>query len=165
MGHWVLGETLPDPVHKPRFFVEYNRASGDGAAKDGRHGTFDALFPSSHDKYGLTDLFCSSNVVHFRAGFQYTPRKGITLAAAYDDFWLASAHDALYVLNKIAVTVPKWAVGNHVGREADIQAQWTVSRSTLFTVGYGRLFAGEFLKGTTSGVPYNLLTLNLAQKF
>lgn len=48
----------------------------------GHRGTFDPLFPSSHDKYGLTDLFGSSNIVYFRPGVQYTIRKGLAVAAA-----------------------------------------------------------------------------------
>jgi len=164
-GHWVVGHTLADTRHRPRFFAEFNRASGDANSKDGTHGTFDSLFPSSHDKYGLTDLFCSSNIIHVRPGFQYTVRRGVTVGAAYDNFWLANGRDGLYVSGKIVARSANGAAGTHVGQEGDLQAQWMVSGATQFTVGYGRLFPGEFLDHTTSGVPYNILFLNLAQKF
>jgi hypothetical protein len=144
MGHWVLGETLADAVHKPRLFVEYSRASADATVKDGYHGTFDPLFPSSHDKYGLTDLFCSSNSVHFRAGFQ---------------------HDGLCVSNKLAIASTKVPGGTHIGQEADLQAQWAAARTTLLTVAYGRLFADEFLQKSASGVPYNIFILSVGQTF
>jgi hypothetical protein len=39
-----------------------------------------------------------------------------------------------------------------------------VSRVTQFNIGYGRLFPGAFLVHTTTGMPYNLLFLNLAQR-
>jgi hypothetical protein len=165
MGHWVIGHTLPSAAHRPRFFVEYNRASGQATLKDGDHNTFDSLFPSSHDKYGLTDLFCSSNIVHFRPGFQYTVRSRVKLGVAYNNFWLADARDGLYESAKIFVQSTKGTAGTHVGQEGDVQAQWTVSRATQFTVGYGRLFPGEFLKRTTTGTPYNIFSLNLAQRF
>ena len=165
MGHWVVGHALADARHKPRFFIEYNRASGDANSKDGYHGTFDSLFPGSHDKYGLTDLFCYSNIVHLRPGFQYGVRPNLTLGAAYDDFWLANAHDGLYVSGKLFVRSANGSAGTHVGQEADVQAQWTVSRATHFTAGYGRLFGGEFLQRTTTGVPYNIVFLSLVQKF
>ena len=165
MGHWVVGHTLPDAVHRPRVFVEYNRASGDANPKDGHHGTFDPLLPSSHDKYGLTDLLCSSNVVHLRPGFQYIVRPGLTVAAAYDDFWLANAHDGLYVSARIVARSVNGTAGTHIGQEADVQAQWTVSRATQLAIGYGRLFPGAFLRHTTPGVPYNIVFLNVAQRF
>jgi hypothetical protein len=164
-GRWVVGHTLPNADHKPRFFVEYARASGDAASKDGQHGTFDTLFASSHDKYGLIDLFGSSNIVYFRPGFQYTVRRGLTLSTAYNDLWLENAHDGLYVAGKSVARSVKGAAGTHIGQEADFQALWTVSRATQFTVGYGRLFPGEFLQSMTTGMPYNLLFLNLAQRF
>ena len=69
--HWVIGYTLPDAWRRPRLFVELNRASGDQNPNDGRHGTFDALFPSAHDKFGLADQFGWTNIVHARSGVQY----------------------------------------------------------------------------------------------
>jgi Alginate export len=165
MGHWVVGLTLPKARHRPRFFVEYNRASGDTDPNDGRHGTFDVLFPSSHDKYGLTDLFCSSNIVHFRPGFQYTAWRNLTVAAAYSDFWLGRARDGLYVGGKVAARSVNGTARTHIGREADLQAQWTVSRTTQVSAGYGRLFPGEFLRHATAGIPYNLVFCNIAQRF
>ena len=165
MGRWVVGETLPGDLHRPRFFIEYNRASGDALAKDGEHGTFDSLFPSSHDKFGLTDLFCASNIIHFRPGFQYRVRRSFTLGTGYDNFWLASARDGLYESGKVVVSSPKGTAGTHIGWEADVQAQWTISLASQLNVGYGRLFPGEFLQRTTSGVPYNILFLGMAQRF
>lgn len=164
MGHSVAGYTLP-VNHQPRFFVEYNRASGDRNPKDGVRGTFDSLFPASHDKFGLTDLFCGSNIRYFRPGFQYMVRRGITLGAAYDDFWLDSPNDALYISAKSFVRNTRGTAGTHIGQEGDVQAQWAVSSTTRFAVGYGRLLPGEFLRETTAGVPYNIFFLNVAQRF
>jgi len=165
MGHWVVGETFSGGGHKPRLFLEFNRASGDAGLKDGHHGAFDVLFPASHDKFGLTDLLCGSNIVHFRPGFQYTLRKGVTLGAGYDNFWLASARDGLYQSGKMVYSSPNGTAGTHIGQEADLQAQWTISVASQLNVGYGRLFPGEFLQHTTAGAPYNILFLGMAQRF
>lgn len=165
MGHWVAGRTLGSSSHRPRIFFEYNRSSGDSDPHNGIHGTFDPLFASPHDKYGLTDLFCSSNIVHLRPGVQYTVRRNVIVYAAYNDFDLASARDGLYVGGKIFARSINGTAGTHVGQEADFQTQWTPSRLTQLTLGYGRLFPGEFLEHTTAGVPYNILFLNIVQKF
>lgn len=165
MGHWAVGHTLPDARHRPRLFAEYNRASGDANSKDGRHGGFDILFPSSHDKYGLTDLFCSSNIVHFRTGFQYTARANLTLAAAYNRFWVADAHDGLYVGGKSVARSITVSAGTYVGQQADLQAQWNPTRTTQVSAGYGHLFPGGFLRQTTSGIPYHIIFSTIAQRF
>lgn len=165
MGHLVVGNTLPDDRHRPRFFVEYTRASGDANPKDGSHGTFDSLFPSPHDKFGLTDLFCNSNIVYVRAGLQYRVYRAVTLAGAYNNFWLASPRDGLYVSAKVLARSANGAAGTHVGEEADLQTQWTISRATQLSAGYGRLFPGEFLQRATAGMPYNIIFLNIAQRF
>jgi hypothetical protein len=165
MGHWVLGHTFTDARHRPRVFVEYNRASGDAGLKDGRHGAFDVLFPSTHDKFGLTDLFCSSNIVHIRPGFQYAVRPNLTFGVAYNDYWLADARDGLYLGGKLAARSALGTAGTHVGREADLQAQWSPSRATMLSAGYGRLFAGDFLRHATAGASYHVTFWGVTQRF
>ena len=46
---------LPKFTFTPRLVAEYNYASGDANPTDGRRGTFDQLYPTAHDKYGLAD--------------------------------------------------------------------------------------------------------------
>ena len=48
--------------------TEYNFATGDANATDGTRGTFDQLYPTPHDKYGLADQVGWRNVHHVRAG-------------------------------------------------------------------------------------------------
>ncbi|MFN7993121.1 MAG: alginate export family protein [Bryobacteraceae bacterium] len=165
MGHWLVGHTWTSVSHKPRVFLEYNRASGDSHSHDGRHGTFDGLFASSHDKYGLTDLLCSSNIVYLRPAFQYSVHPKLIFVLAYNDMRLANARDGLYVGGKSVARSPNGSAGVHIGQESDMQAQWTMTRSSQVTVGYGRLFPGQFLRRTTSGMPYNITFCNLSQRF
>src|ERR1700759_197144 len=66
--HLIAGFSLPDTRHRTRLYAEFNRGSGDQNPKEGAPGTFDILFPSSHDKFGLTDLFCWSNLQYSREG-------------------------------------------------------------------------------------------------
>jgi hypothetical protein len=164
MGHWLVGRTISDSPHLPRVFAECNRASGDADPRDGRHGTFDPLFPSTHDKYGLTDLFGSSNMMYVRPGFQFDLRRNLSVAAAYNQYWLASARDALYVGGKPLVR-SRGDNATHVGQGIDVQSQWTVSRSTQLNIGYGRLFPGEYLRKNTDGHSFSLVFCNFAQRF
>lgn len=161
--HLVLGETLPNAQHLPRFFTEFNRASGDRNPRDGVHGAFDPLFPSSHDKFGIADQFTWTNIVYARAGFQYRVRRDLTLSSAYDSLWLATRGDGIYGSGKVIIASNGFS-GNHIGQEADIQAQWVARRYTLVDFAFGHIFPGEFLRATGHGSPYRCLFLMVTQR-
>ena len=69
----ALGGPLAGRLHhpraavKPRLIAEYNYASGDNDPGDGRRGTFDSLYPTPHDKYGMTDQVGWRNIHHLRS--------------------------------------------------------------------------------------------------
>jgi hypothetical protein len=163
-SHLVAGRTLPNAGHQPRVFAEFNRATGDRNPRDGSHGAFDPLFPSSHDKFGTADQFCWTNIVHARSGIQYGVRKGLTLAAAYNSFWLANRRDGIYGGGKVTIA-SNGAEGSHIGQEADVQGQWTATRHTLVDLAFGHIFPGEFLRNTGHGSAYNCLFLGVTQRF
>ncbi|HYL73640.1 MAG TPA: alginate export family protein [Bryobacteraceae bacterium] len=142
-GHWVVGHTLADAKHRPRLFAEWNRASGDHNPRDGVHGAFDPLFPSSHDKFGTADQFTWTNIVYARGGFQYRAWEKLSLTAAYNSFWLADRHDGIYSGGKIIIA-SNGSQKTHIGQEADIQGQWIPSRFTLVDLALGHTFPASF---------------------
>lgn len=164
-GHWVLGYTLRNERYRPRFYIEFNRASGDSDPRDGVRETFDPLFASTHDKLGLADQFTWTNVEHARFGFGFNLRRGLTAGAAYNSYWLAHARDSLYISGKAIARSPDGSAGTHVGQEADLQVSWTPLRSTQVAIGFGRLFPGEFVHRMLAGVPYNLVFTSISQRF
>ncbi len=92
----LVGRTISSGRATYRVFGEYNYASGDDTPGDGRRGTFDQLYPTPHDKYGLADQVGWKNIHHVRAGLEFKPQPRLALAGGYHSFWLASARDALY---------------------------------------------------------------------
>jgi hypothetical protein len=74
-GHWLLGYSS-GASHKTRLFAEYNFASGDRNPRDGVEGTFDQLYPTGHDRYGLADQVGWRNIDDAHAGVELHPRKG-----------------------------------------------------------------------------------------
>lgn len=154
-GHWVAGRTA-SVRFTPRVFGEFNYASGDKNPKDGIRGTFDQLYPSGHDKYGFADQVGWRNIKDTRAGIETKPRRNVTTTIEYNNWYLASATDALYVtagtasFRSIAGTA-----GTHVGQEFDITATWTIFKPLVAGAGFGHIIPGEFLKKTTPGNPYN----------
>jgi len=163
-GHWVLGRTLADTWHRPRLYAELNRASGDQNPRDGVHGAFDPLFPSSHDKFGVADQFCWTNIVHARTGVQYNVVKSLTLGGAYNSFWLANRRDGIYSSGKVIIA-SNGSQGNHIGQEADVQTQWNPGRHTLVDLAFGHIFPGEFLRNAGRRSSYNCLFLGVTQRF
>ena len=77
---WAGHYTLRTPAAGSLAFRtsgEFNYASGDSNPADGTRGTFDQLYPTPHDKYGLADQVGWRNIRHLRAGIELTPWKGL----------------------------------------------------------------------------------------
>jgi hypothetical protein len=162
-GHWTAGKTIADAPGHPRFFGEYNYASGDANRTDGRRGTFDQLYPTGHDKYGLADQVGWRNIEHARAGVEIKPAPKWQLNGSYHSWWLASATDGLYsAAGALVARSAAGAAGRHVGQEVDAQMAYAYSPQLQIGAGYAHLIPGEFLERTTPGhsysYPYVMLT-------
>jgi hypothetical protein len=165
-GHWMVGYTEKSLWSSPRVYVEFNHASGDANAKDGVRGTFDQLYPTGHDKYGLSDQVGWRNMSDVRAGFETRPRKNVTATVEYNDWFLASRYDALYNSAGAALfRSANGAAGTHIGQELDLIATWTIVKPLQAGAGFGHIFPGEFLKKTTPGNAYNFPYVMFTYKF
>jgi hypothetical protein len=155
-GHWAVGRTVPAGRIAYRVFGEYNYASGDETPADGRRGTFDQLYPTPHDKYGLADQIGWKNIHHLRTGVEFKPQPRLALAGGYHSFWLASSRDALYNAGGAVIArIPGGTADRHVGQELDVQATFTPSPRIQVHGGYSHLFTGAFLKAATPGESYS----------
>ncbi len=152
--HWVAGDTIKIRFF-PRVYSEYNYASGDANAKDGIRGTFDQLYPTGHDKYGLADQVGWRNVRDFREGLELKPVKNVAAAFQYNDWYLASATDSLYNAAGTAIFhSATGTAGTHIGQEFDVTGSWTFARAFTVGAGVGHILPGQFLKAVTPGNPY-----------
>jgi hypothetical protein len=132
---------------------EYKYASGTSDPRDpSRAGTFDALFPSTHDKFGHMDLFGWRNIHAVRSVVTLGVTSALAVNFTYNNWWLASARDALYSSSGRSLARSATGVaGRHVGQETDVFATYKYQHFT-FGAGYGRLFRGEFIRKATPGV-------------
>ncbi|HWC97656.1 MAG TPA: alginate export family protein [Candidatus Sulfopaludibacter sp.] len=165
-GHWVLGRAFSPVPWKPRVAAEFNYATGDANSTDGRRGTFDQLFPSGHDKYGLTDQVGWKNIMHARGALELKPRPKWNAVARFGSYWLADAHDALYNSSGTAIArQASGAAGRFVGTELDGILGYAFSKQLQFGAGIGHLFPGTFLHRATPGktytYPYLMVTATL----
>lgn len=154
-GHWQLRESLPGSG-AVKLTGEYNYASGDADPTDGVRGTFDHLYPTPHDKYGLADQIGWKNLHHVRAGFEVTPARGWPMTANYHSWWLAERNDGLYAAGSaLLARVAGGLVDRHVGQEVDVQVVRMVTPQLQLAAGYAHIFTGRFLKQTTPGASYS----------
>ncbi len=153
-GHWQLRAGAPTRV--PLGLTgEYNYASGDADPTDGTRGTFDQLYPTGHDKYGLADQVGWRNIHHLRTGVDVTPMKALLLTASYHSWWLAERNDALYNAGGAVIArAVGGAINRHVGQEIDVQASRPITPQLQLSGGYAYIFPGAFLQQATPGASY-----------
>jgi hypothetical protein len=153
-GHYQV--RTPPIARGLRAVAEYNVASGDADPADGRRGTFDQLYPTPHDKYGLADQVGWRNVHHARAGMELTRFSVLPIIANYHSWWLVEPRDGLYTaggapLARIAAGAPS----RHVGQELDIQTTRMLTPQIQLAAGYAHIFTGGFLEAATPGASYS----------
>jgi hypothetical protein len=165
-GHWLVGHTFAGARFKPRLMAEYNYASGDRNRKDGTRGTFDQLYPTAHDKYGLADQVGWKNIEHLRGGVELQLRQKWSTAAKYSSWWLADPHDALYnAASTVVARVPAGTAGRFVGQEIDFVTSYKPIKPMEISGGVGHLFPGAFLNSASPGHAYTFPYVSLGYSF
>jgi hypothetical protein len=154
-GHWLVGRTTGTRTIL-RLSGEYNYASGDRDPKDGRRNTFDQLYPTAHDKYGLADQVGWRNVHHLRTAADVRPNAKWTIGGSYHSWWLASTTDGLYTAAGAVLVRPVAGfTDSHVGQELDVQTTYPLSPRIHVSAGYAYIVPGAFLKAATPGTGYS----------
>jgi hypothetical protein len=154
-GHWQMRASLPGRG-AVKLISEFNYATGDARPTDGIRGTFDQLYPTGHDKLGLSDQVGWRNVRHIREGFEVSPFKATPVSVSYHTWWLDDRADGLYAASGMLVArVPGGAASSHVGQEIDVQVTRPLTPQLQLAAGYAHMFTGAFLKQATPGASYS----------
>ena len=154
-GHWQVRESFPGRLAF-KVMSEYNYASGDANSQDGRRGTFDQLYPTGHDKLGLSDQVGWRNISHIREGIEFSPLKATPITVNYHSWWLADKADGLYAASGALVArVASGATDRHVGQELDLFVNRAITPQLQLQAGYAHIFTGAFLKQATPGASYS----------
>jgi hypothetical protein len=154
-GHWQMRASLPGQG-AVKLISEFNYATGDARPNDGTRGTFDQLYPTGHDKLGLSDQVGWRNVRHIREGFEVSPVKATPVAVSYHSWWLDNRADGLYgASGALLARVAGGAASSHVGQEIDVQVTRALTPQLQLAAGYAHMFTGAFLKQATPGKSYS----------
>jgi hypothetical protein len=162
-GHYALGWVIVTSAGKPRLVAEFNHASGDSDPADGRRGTFDQLYPTNHNKYGLADQIGWRNMRDVKVGIEWLPHRKLKVNTDVHRLFLATTADGLYTVGGARKVLNRQAVSRTVGTELDVQGAYAFSKELSLGAGVGTLFAGDYLaQSTTAGTlwtPYLMWNL------
>ncbi len=150
---------------KPRVYGIYSHASGDANPGDGRLHTFDNLYPTNHQHYGLVDRVGWRNMHEAAGGAQWMPSAAWRVTTAYHSFWLATRADFFYRENGTPLLRNANASSGHIGQEVNVFAVWTATPRMQLFFGLSHLFAGRFLRDSGRGygatAPYAMWRFSL----
>jgi hypothetical protein len=148
-GHWEIGWKPLGRDLGPRIGLEYNYASGDSYPEDGRHHTFDDLYPAGFNKYGIVDPYAWRNLRSPSLGVDMPVTRSWAFYGGYRAYWLATVQDGLYPGGDDFVVRNPDAPSPHIGNQAFLSATYTHSERWHISAGYGHLFPGSYLRRST----------------
>jgi len=148
----ITGYTFEQVMLSPRPFIGFDIASGGQPNNPGN--TFDQLFPSGHDKFGIIDAIGRKNIIDVHPGFTLDLLKNkpgaklLTLLAQYRQFWRQSAQDAVYTSSGSILRASDGSAARGIGGEMDLQVNWQLERHVSVYAGYCHFFHGAFIAAT-----------------
>ncbi len=140
---------------RPRVFAQYDYATGNSnPAQNASHTTFDTIYPTAHDRFGITDLFGGQNIETVRAGATVEPRRRLTVTVQGLDDWAAEALDSIYNTSGSAIANNKTNHGRHVGAEIDGYSWYELNKHFNLGGGIGYFGGGQFLTNVSTSHSY-----------
>ena len=132
---------------KPKLAVGYDEASGDKDPNDSVNNTFVPLYQSTHDSYGLMDLFRWQNMRNPEISLAFSPTEKLKITPQTDLFWLQSKFDNWY--NSSGGTVRAKTSGErgyYVGSEVSLRAAYEVNKNIKLESGYAHFSPGGYVQ-------------------
>lgn len=146
--HQELGYTFTKVMASPRLYGEYNHASGDRNPTDGVVSTFDQLFPTNHNKYGLMDFMGLKNMNNILLGASAKPHAKLLAAAEFHWFFLDAKESPWYSASGSVFRAANAQASTHLGEEIDLYGTYALNANLSFLAGYSHFFPGPFAEDT-----------------
>jgi hypothetical protein len=162
----AVGVTFPVKL-RPRLAGQFTWGSGDLDPTDGRHGTFDGVFGGADiNFYGDLNLFFWANLRDYEWDFHLQPARTMKLMFEHHYFTLDQARDAWYTTGMAPLR--RDIAGNSgtaLGHEINLRFSWEPVRGFEVLAGWGRFFAGDFVKATGEADPASGCFLQTTYRF
>ena len=143
-----FGWTFTQASSRPRLYIGFDFASGDGDPSDGGLGTFNQLFPLGHAYLGFIDFVGRQNILDLNGGLSLRPAGKLNLRVDLHHFWRAEDADALYNAGGGVVRAGFPGSSKSVGTELDFTLSIPVAKGVAASAGVSRFFAGDFIRQT-----------------
>ncbi|HWF18177.1 MAG TPA: alginate export family protein, partial [Verrucomicrobiae bacterium] len=146
------GYTLEAVTFAPRMFLGFDIASGGSSNSPGN--TFDQLFPSGHDQFGIIDAIGRQNIIDVHPGLTLKLLENkpavqqLTLLTEYRQFWRENNQDAVYTSSGSILRTSGGSNAGAIGGEIDLQVNWQINRYLNTYAGYSHFFHGPFITAT-----------------
>ena len=132
---------------KPKVFMEYNQASGDQDPNDSVSNTFNPLYQTTHDPYGILDFFRWQNMREVAVGVKVSPLEKFTLTPQMNFFWLESKFDSWYNSSGTALrSKTSGERGHYIGQELSLRGFYEINKNVKLEMGYAHFFPGGYVR-------------------
>ena len=166
-GYAKLGYIARFIPWSPRLQGEYDYATGNPHTNPDRISTFDQLYPSSHDVFGLVDIFGWQNIKQSRINLSLKPREHLTLLIQQGFLREASTKDGVY--NSVGAEFIKPPTGgftnNYIGHEFDASLKYVFHEYVVVNAGVGHFSPGIVMVEGGLGAPQTLSYLAFTYRF
>ena len=151
---------------KTTISVTADAASGGGDANTSR--TFDNLYPSNHNAYGLSDMTGWKNMNHVGVALESKPCSNWTFRASGHAYSLRDASDGWYAAtgginarDGGKFIDPTGLSGRELGRELDLEAIYSPMKNATLSAGVAMFNTGSFVQNV--GGVSNQMTFGYVQ--
>ncbi len=141
-----FGWTFAQASSRPRVYLGFDFATGDGDPSDGDVGTFNQLFPLGHAYLGFIDAVGRQNILDLSGGVSLRPVGKLNLRVDVHRFWRADEADALYNVGGGVARAGFPGSSKDVGTELDFTLSIPVIKGVVVSGGISRFFAGDFIR-------------------
>jgi len=166
-GYVKVAYTAKDIDWKPRLGGEYDYATGNPHHNLNRISTFDELYPSNHNAFGLVDLFGYQNIKEVRINLDLTPVRHLTVLLQQEFLNAASVHDGVYNGGGTQFVKPLAAgfSSDDIGKGFDASAKYVFHNYLVVNIGVGHFFPGRLMTTNAHGAPLTLSYLSFTYRF
>jgi len=166
-GFAKVGYTAKHLAWKPRLRAEYDYATGNTHRDVQQISTFDQLYPSNHNAFGLTDIFGFQNIREARLNLYLNPVKNLTVLVQQEWLNLATNQDGIYSGSASVLAKPPLAgfLRSGLGREIDASGAYVFRKYLVIDAGVGHLSPDGAMVQSGHAAPQTIAYFSLNYRF